>query len=74
MTAFAASAVTVHVPVPEQPPPDQPANVEVAAGVAVSVTELPLANQPEHVEPQSIPAGELETVPLPLPAFVTASE
>ncbi len=30
--------VTVHVPVPAQPPPDQPANVDSAAGVAVNTT------------------------------------
>ena len=33
---------TVHVPVPVQPPPDQPENVEPASGVAVRVTEVPL--------------------------------
>jgi hypothetical protein len=38
ITAFAASIVTVHDPVPEQTPPDQPIKVEVASGVAVSVT------------------------------------
>jgi len=32
----------VHVPVPEQPSPSQPANVDPDAGVAVSVTEAPL--------------------------------
>ena len=35
MTVWAALIVTVQVPVPEQPPPLQPVNVEPAAGVAV---------------------------------------
>jgi hypothetical protein len=34
--------VTAHVPVPLQPPPDQPLKVEPDAGVAVSVTIVPL--------------------------------
>jgi hypothetical protein len=42
VTDLAASIVTSHVPVPEQPPPDQPANVEVDdTGVAVRVTTVP---------------------------------
>jgi hypothetical protein len=35
--------VTVHVPVPEQPPPDQPANVEPNPAAAVRLTPVPLA-------------------------------
>ena len=56
---------------PEQPPPDQPPNVEPAAGLAVSVTIVPSSNDAEQVEPQSIPAGLLVTVPLPPPARAT---
>jgi zinc transporter ZupT len=41
VTASAATIVTVHELVPEQPPPDQPANVLPAAGSAVSVTWVP---------------------------------
>jgi len=63
----------VHVPVPEQPAPLQPVKVEPAAGVAVSVTTVPSLNDVEHVAPQSIPAGELETEPEPVPDFVTVS-
>src|SRR3954464_7237985 len=33
--------LVVHVPVPEQPPPDQPVNTDPVAGVAVSVTSVP---------------------------------
>ena len=42
VTVVAADIVTVHEPVPVQPPPLQPLNVEPAAGVAVSVTAVPL--------------------------------
>ena len=54
-----------HDPVPEQDPP-QPPNDQPAAGVAVSVTLLPVSKLAEHDEPQSIPPGELVTVPSPL--------
>jgi hypothetical protein len=73
VTDVAALTVTLHVPVPVQPPPLQPVNVEPAAGVAVRVTAVPLANAAEQVAPQEMPAGALETVPVPVPAFVTAS-
>ena len=70
MTDWAALIVTVQVPVPVQLPPLQPVNVEPAAGVAVSVTAVPLAKAAEQVAPHEMPAGELEIVPLPAPAFV----
>jgi hypothetical protein len=60
-----AAAVTVQAPVPEQPPL-QPLKVLPEVGVAVSATEVPFANDAEHVAPQLIPAGELVTVPGPL--------
>jgi hypothetical protein len=41
-TSFAASIVTTQLPVPEHAP-DQPANVDEASGVAVSVTSVPSA-------------------------------
>src|SRR5947208_11519601 len=65
--------VTVQVPVPEQPPPLQLLKVEPAAGVAVSVTTVPLAKPAEQVAPQLIPAGLLVTVPVPVPAGVTVN-
>ena len=40
VTDFAASIVTTHVPVPVHAP-DQPANVVLASGAAVSVTGVP---------------------------------
>jgi len=73
VTVCAALIVAVHVPVPEQPPPLQPVNVEPAAGVAVNVTRVPLVNAAEHVVPQEMPVGALVTVPLPAPAFVSVS-
>jgi len=71
VTVVAAEIVTTHDPVPEHPPPFQPLKVEPAAGVAVSVTAVPLVKLAEQVAPQSMPAGELVTVPLPVPAGVT---
>ncbi len=65
--------VTVHVPVPVQPPPLQPVNVEPAAGVAVRVTAVPVVKPVEQVAPQVMPAGALVTVPLPAPDFATVS-
>ena len=40
VTVWAEFIVTVHVPVPEQPP-DQPVKVDPEAGAAVSVTGVP---------------------------------
>jgi hypothetical protein len=63
--------VTVQAPVPEQSPL-QPVKVEPADGVGVSVTIVFLVKDFVHVAPQSIPAGELVTVPVPLPFLFTA--
>ena len=73
MTDLAASIVTSHAPVPEQPEPLQPSKVEVPSATASSVTVAFWAKSAEQVEPQSIPDGSLVTVPLPLPPFVTVS-
>jgi len=43
VTVVAPVSGTVHVPVPLQTPPLQPANIDPAAGAAVSVTTVPLA-------------------------------
>jgi len=64
--------VTVQASVPLQPAPDQPANV-LPGLEAVSVTAVPALKAAEQVAPQSIPAGELVTAPLPSPLFVTLS-
>lgn len=68
-TDLAASMVTLQAPVPVQAPL-QPANVEPESGVAVRFT-VPLSKLAEHVVPQEIPDGELATVPVPVPLFVT---
>ena len=73
VTVVAAEMVTVQVLVPEQPPPVQPLKVEPAAGAAVRVTAVPLVKLAAQVAPQVMPAGELVTVPLPVPAGVTVS-
>src|SRR5262249_28729917 len=62
--------VNVQVPVPAQSP-DQPVNVDPAAGLAVSVTDVPWAKECVHVAPQSMPVGVDVTEPVPLPAFAT---
>jgi hypothetical protein len=72
VTARSWSIVTVQLSVPLQAPP-QPPNLEPAAGAAVKVTVVPCANWAEQLLPQSIPAGELVTVPEPVPALVTVS-
>src|SRR5215203_7260604 len=71
VTSRAWSIATVHVPVPEQPSPSQPANVDPDAGVAVSVTEVPSVKLAEQSDPQLMPAGSLVTVPLPPPDLTT---
>ena len=64
--------MTVQVPVPEQAP-DQPVNLESKAGVAVKVTTVPDPKELIQVSPQLIPAGELVTVPEPVPSLLTQS-
>src|SRR5215510_2737380 len=72
VTVCGAFTVRLQVPVPVQLPL-QPLKDEPAAGVAVRVTPVPLANAAEHVTPQLMPAGELVTVPVPAPAVLTLS-
>jgi hypothetical protein len=75
-TAFAVWAwliVTVHVAVVPVHAPLQPPKKLFAAAVAVSVTVAPLVKFAEHVAPQSTPAGDEVTVPVPVPVFVIAS-
>jgi hypothetical protein len=73
VTARAALIATEQAPVPEQAPL-HPAKVEPVAGVGVRVTVAVEANEAVHVAPQLIPVGEETTVPVPVPALVTASE
>jgi hypothetical protein len=69
-TDSAVSMVTEQVPVPLHAP-DQPMNVDVPPGAAVSVTTVPLAKLKEHVGPQLIPEGDEVTVPPPVPVLAT---
>jgi hypothetical protein len=68
----AAFIVTTQAPVPVHAPV-QPANVDPDAGDGVSVTAVPLAKVVLHVGAQLMPAGELATVPVPVPASVTVN-
>jgi hypothetical protein len=43
VTVLSALIVVWHEPVPEQPPPDQPAKVDPDAALALSVTCVPSA-------------------------------
>jgi hypothetical protein len=63
--------VMVQGPVPEHPPPDHPVKVDPDDGAAVNVTLVPSIKDALQVEPQSIPAGVLVTVPVPVPDLVT---
>ena len=70
-----AFIVTMHDPVPLHAPL-HPTNVDVEFGVAVSVTLVPTSKGAAALVqpvPQSIPGGELMTVPAPPPAFITVS-
>lgn len=58
---------------PLQPPPLQPAKVDPLAAAALKVTDVPPGKLPLQSFPQVIPAGELVTVPLPVPVFETVS-
>jgi hypothetical protein len=73
VTLSAEFIVTVQVPVPLQPPPLQPENVEPVVGLADNVTTVPKAKLALQVAPQLTPAGVLVTVPAPVPAFDTVS-
>jgi hypothetical protein len=73
VTASAAVMLTVQTPTPEQPAPLHPANVVPLFGVAVSVTCDPVVNGAAQVLGHSIPAGLLDTVPVPVPASVTVN-
>jgi hypothetical protein len=71
VTDRAALIATVHVDVVPVQLPVQPPKMEPPDGAAVNVTVVPLVYEAEHVVPQLMPAGELVTVPPPLPDLVT---
>ncbi len=70
VTLWLDVGVKVQVAVPVQAP-SQPVKIEPGAGLAARLTCVPDVNVAEHVDPQLIPAGELVTVPLPVPARET---
>jgi hypothetical protein len=70
-TVFAESIVTTHVPVPEQPPPDQAVKTDPESAVAVSVTVCCAGKLSVQSLGQLIPEGELATFPVPDPSRVT---
>lgn len=74
VTLWSALIAITHVPVPEQPPPLQPAKLEPDEGAALSVTVVPDAYLLEHVPGHEIPAGLLLTPPEPDPPTATVSE
>src|SRR5437773_11850672 len=67
VTVVAAVTVTTQGAVPLHPPPLQPVNTDPTAGVAVSVTGVLEEYEAVQVAPQSSPAEELVTMPLPGP-------
>src|SRR5213594_3855074 len=70
VTVVASATVTTQESVPVQAPL-QPVKTDPAAGVAVSVTTVPLTKLAVQVAPQSMPAGVLVTVPAPAPVLET---
>src|SRR5437867_9964018 len=75
VTDFASSSGwrNVQLPVPAQAPL-QPEKTDPAAGVAVSVTSVPVSKTaPQIPDEQSMPVGSLVTVPPPVPATFTVT-
>jgi hypothetical protein len=70
LTVVSAVIVITQLPKPLQPPV-QPTKAEPAVDTAVSVTTIPLVMLAEQLAPQSIPAGLLVTVPLPVRVTVS---
>jgi hypothetical protein len=65
--------LTVTTPSAQSAAPLHPLNVDPLAGVAVSVTAVPVAYASEQSAPHVMPAGLLVTVPAPVPCLVTVS-
>ena len=74
VTDFAALIVTVQEVPAALSQPDQPAKIELAAGAAVSVIDVPLLKDAEQVAPQLMPEGDEVTVPVPAPVLLTVRE
>jgi hypothetical protein len=72
-TVRACETVVVQIGLVPEQAPDQPAKTEPGAGVAVSVTCVPVVKLAAQVDPQSMPAGAEVTRPAPAPFRVTVS-
>jgi len=70
LTIMSALMVTTQLPASEHAPP-HPTKVELAFGVAVSVTTVPCAKRGVQGLVQLAPVGMLVTVPIPLPGKLT---
>jgi hypothetical protein len=57
--------------VPLHPPPDHPLKDDPVVSAALNMTTVPWSKLLLHEAPQSMPAGSLVTVPVPLPDLVT---
>ena len=64
VTDFGPLMVKVQLGLDPEQSPDHPAKTEPSEA-AVRVTDIPLPNDDEQFAPQSMPRGELVTVPLP---------
>ena len=74
VTDLAVIIVTRHLFSPlTESQPDQATALVLAPEAPVRVTVVPWSKLAEHSEPQLIPAGELVTVPVPVPFLVTES-
>ena len=73
VTLVAAAIVTEQGPLPTQPAPLQPVNVEAGSAIADSVTCSPFANGAPQAPGQLMPSGRLTTLPVPVPEEVTLS-
>lgn len=71
VTAASLVMVTTQMDVPEQPAPDQPLKADPGAGLAERMTSVFCGKACSHVTPQSMPAGELVSAPVPDPLRVT---
>jgi len=70
VTLFMPSIVMKHEPVPEHAP-DQPEKREPDDGEAVRVIDEPVIRVSTQSVPQEMPEGDDDTVPCPVPIFVT---
>jgi len=72
VTSVSCRTEKIQSSIPEQGPA-QPLKFESSSASALRVRFVPVEKIAEQVEPQSIPAGELVTVPLPGPDLVTST-